>query len=189
MSISREERERRLGLIYGDLPMVLEPWIDEIPPNLSRLIRREQLMGRMPIVRGANMDLWVLKAPHPRILPLSMFKELLLAYADKWYETLSPQARQPTLKLSGRGSRSALLRYQLELLGRFRLLRANDFDVWRAVVAASRKDQLVTKNLFYRARRFLDRLFARRWLEAEAAFLQLADGGREKLVAQWSPLH
>jgi hypothetical protein len=176
MSIPLPERERRLGMIYGDLPLALEPFLDEIPLNLSRLIKREQLMGRMPIVRGPKMDLWVLKAPHPQILPLSMFKELLLAYADKWHETLSPPARKPTLKLSGKGSFSARLRYQLAMLGRYRLFQANDFDIYRTVIAASAKDEIIKKDLFYTARKFIDRLFPHRWIEAEAAFQSLAYG-------------
>jgi hypothetical protein len=176
MSIPLSERERRLEFIYGDLPMALEPWIDEIPPNLSRLIKREQLKGRMPILRGLKMDLWVLKAPHPQILPLPMFKELLLAYADKWYATLSGEESKSALKLSGRGSLSARLRYQLIMLGRYRLFRANDWDIYRAVIAASAKDKIIKKDLFYSARKFVERLFPRRWLEAEAAFQSLAYG-------------
>jgi hypothetical protein len=66
------------------------------------------------------------------------------------------------------------MRYQLELVGRYRLLEANNFDVFRTLVAAYGKDNPGARDLFHDARRFVERMFRNRWSAAQAELEPLA---------------
>jgi hypothetical protein len=69
---------------------------------------------------------------------------------------------------SGKGGRSGQLRYELALLGKYRLLEANGFHVGLALEAVHGADSSKRDNSFYRAREFIERLLARKWALVDA---------------------
>ena len=170
MSIGLMERQRRLELLFGDSPLVLEPSLEELPPDLYHLLVREKLCGGGAMVRGEKADLILIKRPHN--LPPSLFRTLLwdyLALVD------SETALHTTIvKLSGKGSRSARLRYELVLLGKYRIFKANGFSISRTLESAYGQDLQVRRgNSFYAARKLVERWHSNRWFDAEQAFRAL----------------
>src|SRR5262249_261034 len=78
MAIRLMERERRVRLLFGDMPLAIEPFTEEIPPDLYRLLLRETVRGGGAVVRGEKADLVLVKRPHN--LPLPLFRALLSDY-------------------------------------------------------------------------------------------------------------
>jgi hypothetical protein len=171
MAITLLERQRRLGLLFGDIPLAIEPFLEEIPPALYRLLVREKMRGGAAVVRGEKADLVLIKRPHN--LPPPLFRALLWEYLSLLDEN-QPVLSAQTIKLSGKGSRSAQLRYELVLLGKFRLFKANDFDISRTLEAAYGSDGRVRRDSFYTARKLVKRWYAARWADAEQTFGSLA---------------
>jgi hypothetical protein len=81
MSIDIPTRKRRLGIIFGDLPLTVEPQLSEIPPDLYWHLALTKLLGGPAAVRGVNADLVLLKLP--RLLPLEARKRLVLDYLSR----------------------------------------------------------------------------------------------------------
>jgi hypothetical protein len=172
MSIRIMERQRRLRLLFGDMPLAIEPFLEEIPPDLYRLLVREKMRGGGAVVRGEKADLVLIKRQHN--LPLPLFRALLFDYLTLLDDS-EPVPRAETIKLSGKGSRSAQLRHELVFLGKYRLFKANDFNISRTLEAVYGPDHQVRRdNAFYAARKLVERWYANRWLDAEQTFRSLA---------------
>jgi hypothetical protein len=174
MATELAERQRRLRLLFGDLPLAIEPLTEEIPPDLYGLLLSEKVRGGGAVVRGEKADLVLVKRPHN--LPLPLFRALLSDYLTLSDES-QPVPRAETIKLSGKASRSAQLRYELVLLGKFRLFKANGFNVSRALEAAYGPDGRVRWDSFYAARKLVERWYANRWTDAEQTLRSLASVG------------
>ena len=52
LSIPRDIRRERLAIIYGDLPLAVEPGLGEIPSDLYRRLRYAKLCGGPALLRG-----------------------------------------------------------------------------------------------------------------------------------------
>lgn len=170
MAIRLVERQRRLELLFGDLPLAVEPFLEEIPPDLYRLLVREKMRGFGAVARGEKADLVLIKRPHN--LPPALYRALLWDYLSLDEHELIP--RTETIKLSGKGSRSAQLRHELVLLGKYRIFKANNFSISRTLEAAYGPDGQVRGDSFYVARKLVERWYARRWTDAEQTFGSLA---------------
>jgi hypothetical protein len=164
MSLKPNIRRARTEMLFGDSPLALEPLLQEIPPNIYTLLAQEKLRGGMPLVRGMNADLLLVKLPHS--FPNSVLADLLVGLLHFWRKTVPAGS---VLRLSGRGSRSSRLRHELEMLGRFRLFAANKFDIHRTLQAACGDARFDRSDDFYRARTYFKKLLVRRWELVEAA--------------------
>jgi hypothetical protein len=158
MSLKSSARRDRIEIIFSDSPLVLEPFLQEIPPNIYTLLALEKLSGGMSLVRGTNADLLLVKLPHN--LPNTVLADLLIALLHVWRKTVPSGSM---LRLSGRGSRSSRLRHELVMLGHYRLFEANQFDIRRTLQAAYGDVQMDRSDSFYRARSYFKKLLARRW--------------------------
>jgi hypothetical protein len=169
MSIPLVERQRRLELIFGDLPLAVEPFLEEIPPNLYQLLLRSKAQGGAAVVRGEKADLVLVKKPHN--LPLPLFRLLLSEYLGLLEEnTPAPRTKK------GKGSRAAQLRYELVLLGKYRVFKANGFDIRCTLEAAYGPEGRVRGDSFYDARKLVEYWYANRWTDAEQTLQSLASG-------------
>lgn len=164
MSLKPNIRRDRIEIIFGDSPLVLEPFLQEIPPNIYTLLALEKLHGGMALVRGINADLLLVKLPH--ILPNTVLADLLVALLHVWRKTVPTGS---VLRLSGKGSRSSRLQHELEMLGQYRLFAANKFNIRHTLQAAFGDVQLDRSDSFYRARSYFKKLLARRWELVESA--------------------
>jgi hypothetical protein len=165
LSIKQRERRERIDKIFGDNPLVLEPRLEEIPSNLYQLLETVIREGYAPVLRGYGADLVLLKLPH--FLPNSMQVDSFARLLDSWRKSL-PTGKE--FRLSGRGSRASQLRYELELVGKYRLFKANGFNIGSTMEAAYGLDSRKRPDLFYKARVYISRLLKVRWQLAERAF-------------------
>jgi hypothetical protein len=165
LSIKQSDRRERIEKIFGDNPLVLEPRMEEIPPDLYQRFQRVILQGCSPVLRGDSADLILLKLPHN--LPNSMQVDFFGRLLGSWRKSL-PVGKE--FRLSGRGSRASQLRYELELVGKYRLFQANSFDIHKTLEAARGLDNRKRGDSFYRARTYISRLLPMRWQLAEQSF-------------------
>ena len=163
MSITRASRRDRIDTLFGDSPLALEPGGDEIPHRIYELLMEEKERGGAAFVRGANADLILLKLPH--LLPNTVLFDLLVPYLNTWRRGVPNR----TIAISGKGGRSSQLRHELIMLGRFRLFRANAFNIGRTLEAAYGPDSRARGDSFYAARAFMNRLLRDRWAISETA--------------------
>ena len=162
MSIAQTLRRDRIDTLFGDSPLILEPSGNEIPPKLYELLIKEKKRGGAALVRGTNADLILLKLPHR--LPNTVLFDLLIPYLNAWRKSV-PSGKE--IKISGKGGRSAQLRHELIMLGRFRLFRANAFNIGRTLEAAYGADSRDRGDSFYSARTFMNHLVLNRWAITE----------------------
>jgi hypothetical protein len=154
MRISRKTRASRLLAVYGDVALTLESRLDEIPPDLSKLLLDAQLAGSAPIIRGQSLvDLVLLKIP--RFLPASHRNRFVTEYLNLIYG--DDQSLGVHLRIDGRGGVASRYRRELELTGRYRLYEANGFNLRRTVLAAH-DDLKRPDRIFRRSRKFLEGL-------------------------------
>jgi hypothetical protein len=79
MSIEREERKRRIELIFGDTPLVIEPKLAVIPGDIYERLRHALIYTHRPLIPGQNdVDLLVLQIPWR--LPLEHLLPLVCDY-------------------------------------------------------------------------------------------------------------
>lgn len=157
MSIDIATRKRRLTVIFGDLPLSVEPRGDEIPPDLYQRLALSKMLGGPAAVRGANADLVLLKLP--RLLPLEVRKKLVWDYLSLIYKDESTGAQ---IRTQGRGGVTSRRLHELIMLGRYRLLEANGFDM-RKTMAEAFKDRRCSDRGFVESRAFVESLWPRRW--------------------------
>ena len=61
-SIERTERRRRIELIFGDVPLAVEPTLSEIPLDIYPRLLRAIAAGKPPLIQGrGDVDLILLK--------------------------------------------------------------------------------------------------------------------------------
>jgi hypothetical protein len=153
MRIAPRRRASRLLAVYGENCLVLEPRLDEIPPDLSDLLIKEKIAGRPPVVRGANLvDLVTLKIP--RFLPAEHRNRHVAQYLNLIY---ADDRNGVHLRIGGRGGIASRYRRELELVGRYRLLEANGFDLSRTILAAH-DDIKRPDKVFRQSRKFVEGL-------------------------------
>jgi hypothetical protein len=152
-SIPRDIRRQRLAVIFGDLPLVIEPSLEEIPPDFYWRLRLAKLWGGPAIICGTHADLLLIKVPH--FLPAEARTQLVGEYLQKIY----PRER---IKPAGRGGIKYQRERELIRLGEYRLYRACGFDLERTQ-AAARQLPGKTGRTFQTSRKFVEGLFPRRW--------------------------
>jgi hypothetical protein len=158
LSIPRAVRKQRLKVIYGDLPLAVEPSLTEIPRDIYGRLRLAKLCGGPAVVLGENSTYLLLLKVHGW-LPLEHRQQLVSDYLA----LLAGKERSGgQIRVSGKGGIAHRRRRELAMLGRYRLLEDNNFDLPLSLEAA----QLDTKRSarVYRAsRQFVEGLWPRRW--------------------------
>ena len=152
-SIPRETRRQRLTVIFGDLPLAVEPFLEEIPSDLYRRLRYSKLCGGPALLRGTNADLLLIKIPHH--LPAEPRTQLVGEYLQKIY----PGGLN---KPVGRGGIKYRRERELIRLGEYRLFEANGFNL-ELTRQAARLHPGKTGRTFHASRKFVESLFPRRW--------------------------
>jgi hypothetical protein len=170
MKILPEQRKRRIITLFGDVPVALEPQLEEIPEDLYQRLLLQKLAGGPAALRGGPVDLVLIKVP--RLLPMEHRAKLINDYLKLLY---AGESAGEEIRLSGKGGLYFRRRHELELLGKYRLFRANGFDLNPTLVAAyGRADR--RDDSFYEAKRFITRLLAVRW-KIFWPFFSLIGGG------------
>jgi hypothetical protein len=158
MSIDREERKRRIEIIFGDVPLAVEPALNDVPPDIYQRLVRALAAGYPPLIRGrSDVDLLLVK------VPWNLPPEHLLPLVGDYLRIL--RAQRPVaspIKTGGPAGLIARRQRELALLGQYRLYRANRFDLERTKLAAHLDIRSSGKS-FRAARRFVESLFPRRW--------------------------
>jgi hypothetical protein len=157
MSTDMATRKRRLAVIFGDLPLSVEPRGEEIPPDLYRRLALSKILGGPAAIRGVNADLILLKLPH--LLPLEVRKKLVLDYLSLLYKDDDADSQ---IRTQGRGGIAARRQHELIMLGRYRLLEANQFDMRKTMMEAYR-DWKRSDRSFVESRAFVESLWPKRW--------------------------
>jgi hypothetical protein len=158
LSIPRETRRQRLAIVFGDLPLAVEPSLQEIPGDIYQRLVLAKLCGGPAIVPGANAThLLVVKLLGT--LPLEHQKKLICEYLDLLYKN---ESRMVSRSFTAKAGISHKRRYELELLGRYRKLEDNGFDMGRALEAAH-QDRPCSPRVYRASRRFVESLMPRRW--------------------------
>jgi hypothetical protein len=153
LSISRETRRQRLAIIFGDLPLAVEPFLEEIPPDLYRRLCYSKRCGGPALLRGIHADLLLIKIPH--YLPVEPRTQLVGEYLPKIYPG---RLSKPV----GRGGIKYRRERELVRLGEYRLFKANGFNLELTRQAAHLLPGK-TGRTFHASRKFVESLFPRRW--------------------------
>ena len=173
LSIPRDVRGRRLAVVFEDLPLAIEPSLGEIPSDIYQRLRLAKLSGGPAIVLGTNAThLLVVKLLG--VLPLEHRKQLLCEYLDLLYKN---EPRTAGRRFTGKTGIAHRRRYELEMLGRYRMLEASGFDLDRAC-KASHQDRPCGTGVYRASRRFVENMFPRRWEIFEDLLLPYSRGSR-----------
>ena len=172
MSIDCEERRRRIELIFGDIPLVIEPALDAIPPDIYAQLRDALIYTHKPLVRGqGNVDLALIQIPQQ--LPLEHLLPLVCDYIR--YLRTGRMVSTP-VKTGGKGGLLDRRQQELIRIGRYRLFAANRFNLECTKEAAS-LDVRSDGRIFIRAKRFIDSLCPRRWGLLNKTLSAFIEGG------------
>jgi hypothetical protein len=171
MSVSAQERKRRIVILFGDVSLALEPRLEEIPEDIYQRLVAEKLAGGPAVVRGRGpTDLLLIKIP--RLLPMEHRQKLVNEYLELLYSGTNFDGE---IRISGKGGLFSRRRYDLERLGKYRLFKANDFNRARTFAAAHQNPD-ARDDSYYKARRFVTHLFRKRW-EVFTPFFSLIGRG------------
>jgi hypothetical protein len=158
MSIEREERKRRIELIFGGSPLVIEPTLDAIPPDIYERLKHALVFTHKPLVRGqGDVDLALIQIPWQ--LPLEQLLPLVCDYIR--YLRTGRMVSTP-VKTGGKGGLIDRRQQELIRIGRYRLFAANRFNL-ECTKEAALLDIRSDGRIFGRAKRFIDLLYPRRW--------------------------
>jgi hypothetical protein len=158
MGIDRAERARRLEVIFGDNPLVIEPSLASIPRNIYAQLRHALIYTHKPLVRGhGDVDLALIQ------IPWQLPDEHLLPLVCDYIRYLRTGCMvSALLKTGGKGGLLDRRQQELIRIGRYRLFAANRFNLECTKEAAS-LDVRSDGRIFTRAKRFIDSLSPRRW--------------------------
>jgi hypothetical protein len=151
--------------------LALEPRLEEIPEDIYQRLALEKSLGGPAALRGSGpTDLVVIKIP--RLLPKEHRHKLVNEYLELLYAWTNFDGE---IRTSARGGLYSRRRYELELLGKYRLFEANGFNLARTL-AAAHQDPHKRDDSYYKARRFVSGLIQKRWTNFEP-FFSLIGGG------------
>jgi hypothetical protein len=171
MRIPQQERKRRIGILFGDVPLALEPRLDEIPKDLYQRLALQIFAGGPAALRGSGpTDLVLIKIP--RLLPMEHCQKLVNGYIKLLYAGTNFDGE---IRISGRGGLFSRRRYELELVGKYRLFETNGFNLARTLAAAHQNPHK-RDDSYYKARKFISHLIRKRWTIFEP-FFSLIGGG------------
>jgi hypothetical protein len=171
MRIPQPERKRRIATLFGDVSLALEPRLEEIPDDIYQRLVLEKSLGGPAAVRGSGpTDLVLIKIP--RCLPMEHRQKLVNEYLERLYAGTNFDGE---IRISGRGGLYSRRRYELELMGKYRLFEVNGFNLARTL-AAAHQDPDKRDDSYYKARKFVSRLIQKR-LKIFEPFFSLIGGG------------